>query len=268
MANNFIHLRAHFRQRADRSKIEALRRKQWFVKAQRDDIRRDKIADQAEETLLETVTAIVVAASAARIKSSQARIYQYDEATIKAFQENQIAMDEAKDLLAQIELHIQQMLGCAYVMDDGRRVFLTEDRTQAFDEFGVEVMPDELDFDLVSPDAPTWESYSSGLEAQTTARQGIEALEVERQAILDFQEKVDAAGERISDSDISEAELDDLDAELSEAMPPSIRKHVPGFDTTDNAADLQSEFSKPPQPAAEAKEALSMNAAPVSGVSK
>lgn len=106
------------------------------------------------------------------------------------------------------------------------------------------------------------------MDARAEAIEEIGALEAERQAIVEFQEKVDAAGERLSEGDISEAGLDDLDAELSEAMPPSIRKHIPGFDTADNAADLQSEFRKPSQAAAEAKEALSMNTAPVSDFSR
>lgn len=263
-----FHLRTHFKDGAALSDLEVKRREQWFIKARQENIRRDQIADKAEETLFETVAAIVVAASVAEISAAQAKIYRYDEATIKAFSENQIAMDEAKELLANIELHIQQMLGRAYVMDDGRRVFLTVDRAQAFDEHGVEVLPDELDFDLVPPDAPTWESFSGALDAQATARQEYEALEAERQAILDFQEKADAAGERLADGDISTAELDDLDTELSQAMPPSVRKHISGFETADNAPDLKTNFAKPSLPASEAKEALSANAAPVSDLSR
>ncbi|NOR61567.1 MAG: hypothetical protein GQ535_03610 [Rhodobacteraceae bacterium] len=49
-------------------------------------------------------------------------------------------------------------------------------------------------------------------------------------AVAASQEQVDAARERVADDDISEAELEALDADLLDGMPPSVRSHVAGLE--------------------------------------
>ncbi len=67
--------------------------------------------------------------------------------------------------------------------------------------------------------------------------------EQERRQILEFQEKVDAAPVRVAVGDISKADIDELDAELADAMPQSVAARVPGFDTADNSPAAKAEFS-------------------------
>ena len=111
------------------------------------------------------------------------------------------------------------MLARAHVLGDGRRVFLTEDRTQAFDEFGVTVGRDELDYDLVDRRAPTWEAFSKERELE-------QALQTEREELIAFQDRVEEVREEIEGNEIPADELEALDAELLEMMPSSVKERV------------------------------------------
>lgn len=263
MGNNLVHLAEHFADDNRFGTTEAARRRQWFIKAKRDNARQEELLDKAEDSMLATA-AIVTQATEIQIAEFRAKLDQYDEATIKALNENRIRMDEVKARLAELDIEIQEMLNQAYVMEDGRRVFLTKDGTQAFDEDGNEVSPDELDFNLIGPEKPTWESYSGARDERDALRAEQERLEAERQEILDFQEKVDAARDRLDEGDITKDELDALDSELADAMPPSVRKQTPGFDTAENAPDLKTDFTAPANPAKIAQSIdAELNSAPI-----
>ena len=132
------------------------------------------------------------------------------------------------------------MLDQAYVMDDGRRVFKSEDGSYVIDEHGQRVSPDELDFDLISRDKPTAEQYRAGLDARQSLLQ-------EKKKILEFQEKLDDAREKIEDGDLSKQELDDLDAELNAAMPQSVKRHAAHIAPDDQTPDLASDSPEPEQ---------------------
>ena len=55
----------------------------------------------------------------------------------------------------------------AYVMGDRRRVFLTEDRNQAFYEFGAAVGTDVLNYDLADHTRPSWEEFSANMDIRS-----------------------------------------------------------------------------------------------------
>ncbi len=117
-----------------------------------------------------------------------------------------------------------QGLAPTHVLEDGGRVFGTEDGTQVFDEHGAEVGSNELDPNAIDPTIPTWEAFSEALEKEA-------ALTAQRTEILELQERVDAARECVDRGDISEEELAELDADLLEAMPDAVLQHVPGMGT-------------------------------------
>ncbi len=98
------------------------------------------------------------------------------------------------------------------------------------------MLPDELDFAAIDPQSPTWESYQPIFSER-------ERLLVERRQIFEFQEKVDAARERVDEGDISKADLDELDADLLEVMPSSVKAHVPGSGTIDNTSAAKTQYS-------------------------
>lgn len=228
-----IQLGEHFRT-DDRSRhSDWLRQQRWFIKAKHEQIRRDDIADKQEQSMLSLATDVVMATKI-QIEKFRVKLDAYDEATVKALMENRQALDL-------INAQLEDMLERAYVMEDGRRVFRTEDGTQVFDEFGKEVTHGELDFDQITPDMPTWEAFSEGVER-------LNKLETERGQILEFQEKLDAARESVADGKFTKEELDDLGSELSDATPASVKRHISGFDTADNAPAAKTAFTATANP--------------------
>lgn len=239
-----VQLMNHFGDDSRFANSEAARRRQWFIKARQDKAQREEILDRAEDSMLMTAIAVAVATDI-QIAEFEIRLDAYDEATIKALELNSQQLEEVQKQLLLLDRQIEEMLDQAYVMEDGRRVFLTKDGTKVYDENGVEVSPDELDFNLIGPNRRKWESYTELQEERNSLGDEYERLKQERQKILEFQEKTDAARERVAEGGLTKDELDDLDKELADAVPPSVKKHMPGFDTTDNAPDLKSSFTTP-----------------------
>ena len=93
--------------------------------------------------------------------------------------------------------------------------------------------------DVIHPDAiadgrPTWESYKEKLETR-------DRLEVEREAIHEYQDKLDHARERSEADDFTKEELDELDAELEADMPLAVKRQMPDYDPSQEVK-LKSEF--------------------------
>ncbi len=250
-----IQLAEHFSSEDKSRHSDWLRQQRWFVKARKDHERREEISDQLEEDAL-SLAADVIMATQIQIEEFEARLDAYDEATVIALMENQEKLDDINRRLSEVEIRIQDMLDRAYVMEDGRRVFLTADRTQAFDEQGTEISRDELDFGLVPKSNPTWESISGAFSEQDELLAEYKKTALERQQILEFQEKVDQARERVADGELTKDDLDDLDAELADAVPPSVKAHMPDFSLAKNAPKARDAF------AAHANPTVSANIAP------
>ena len=193
--------------------------------------------EEREEDSATALSAAATLASEIQIREFKVKVDAYDSATVTALMENQ-------ELLDAVNKRLEAMLARAHVLEDGRRVFRTEDGTQVFDEHGLEVTAEEINPDSILPDAPTWEVFSAGLEEQSR-------LQAERTEIIEFQEKVDATRERVDAGQITEAEVEELNADLLESMPDTIKRHVPGleFDTSQNS-QLQTDTTHEFQPKA------------------
>lgn len=225
-----VQLGEHFARKDQGSHADALRQQRWFIKSRQDTARREKAQDRVEDDIV-ALAADVIMATQAQVAAFEANLDTYDEATVTALMENQILLDA-------VNARIEAMLEQAYVMEDGRRVFRTEDGTQVFDEHGLEVSALELDPQMIGSGTPTWEAYSAVLEARA-------GLTAERSEILDYQEQLDAAREQIADGEISEADLEALDADLLDAMPESVRTHVPGMEMSEPAPDARPQLQAP-----------------------
>ena len=242
-----IRLSDHFAHNERNRHSEQLRQKQWFIKARQDREHREMLEERFEDNLAAFATSVIVATEL-EIQQFEAKLDIYDEAIIKALEKNRISMDELMLRRADVDTRIKSMLDRAYVMEDGRRVFLTRDRSQAFDEHGTEVTRDELDFDLVPHTAPAWEDRSAILSEQDKVEQEYDRLKQERTDILEFQNNVDATRDRITEGGISKSELDNLDAELADAVPPSVKAQTADIDTANNIPAMKTEFSATANP--------------------
>ena len=188
------HLRAFQRQQEE----ERLRR----------DRRQDAQGDEAE--LMDFAMVMV---SAGELETFRVELDSYDTATIAALQENERE-------LAAVRERLDGLLLKAHVLPDGRRVFKTEDGRRVFDEFGSELDVTTIDPDLIGDERPRWESYQPYFERS-------QELALERDEILEYQSRLDAARERIDAGEISREEFDELRDELKTAMPDAVRAQVP-----------------------------------------
>ncbi|MHA3914247.1 hypothetical protein [Halovulum sp. GXIMD14793] len=220
-------LRHRFEATDKRHRIEAeQRRGREALRNRQAREKREEMEDRAEEALSAFASAVLLSAPAPpeRIAAFEATLTNYDVAVVKALMRNEELMDL-------VTADIDAMLGRAHVLEDGRRVFRTEDGTQVFDEFGAEVSDSVIAPDLIDPAAPTWEAFSAKLAER-------DALVQERQDILEYQKKLDTARVEIEGGEISLDELEAMEADLMESMPPAVAAHVEGLDPGDVDAEL------------------------------
>ncbi|MEL7281869.1 MAG: hypothetical protein AAGK79_16035 [Pseudomonadota bacterium] len=187
-------------------------RKKWFIAAKDRREKKEVIKDREEEQLADLATAMELATEA-QIDAFEVKLDAYDVATTKALMHNQEALDA-------VNLQIQSLLLRAHQLEDGRRIFKTEDGTQVFDEHGNEVGADIILPEAISNDRPNWESYQAQIEAR-------ESLTEERNSLHEYQDKLDEARDAARSGELTQQELDDLDADLQDTMPPSVAKHLP-----------------------------------------
>jgi hypothetical protein len=212
----------------NRASSELARQHVWFIKAKYDQQKREDVLEQKEQGALSLANEVLLATEI-QLRAFNVKLDEYEVATTAALMENQKQLEFVTE-------QINLMLAQAYVMQDGRRVFKTEDGTQVFDEFGEEVSSDELDFDLIPDDAPSWEIYSQAKSQENR-------LNLEREQLIDYQEKLDDARDLVSEGDISEAELAELEAGLDKMMPLAVRSQLPPIENADKAPEVSQAFT-------------------------
>jgi hypothetical protein len=199
-----------------RQRIETDKRRKRDVTRQRHDReRKDELEDRADADTSALAMAVATSppATAQQIAVFEANLTQYETATVDALMEND------RQMIA-VQAQLDALLNQAFVMDDGRRVFRTEDGTQVFDEFGLEVTADELELQTIPDHHPTWEEFSPVHDQYV-------ALQQERQALFEYQQQLDDARNALVEREITQAELEELQANLIEDMPDAVRARLP-----------------------------------------
>lgn len=196
----------------------------------RHDRREIELADDRRDNneMAELLTAVL--ASAEQIEAFTVKLDRYDTATVDALMQNE------QDL-AVVRERIETMLLEAHTLPDGRRVFKTRDGERVFDEHGTEMKAEEIDPNVIADTKTRWEVYRDTRNAE-------KALVDERHQLLEFQQKIDDARERLEDPELTEKELKALEAELGEAAPDRVRKTLqrdqPKADKADPVNDTPS----------------------------
>lgn len=185
---------------------------QYFTTRRSEQEKRRKAEARADDDLSAFMDAMDMA-SVAQLERFETKLTQHETATIATLLANQEAIDRVRE-------RMDETLCRAHVIEDGRRVFRTRDGEQVFDEYGQEVGPDIIDPLAISPHHPTWEAYRPDFLE-------LRRLNAERAQLIEYQERLDEAREEIADGEISEAELQELDAELSDLMPPAVQAQLP-----------------------------------------
>lgn len=171
--------------------------------------RKEDIADDAD-AVLDFALAVISTSEASTLRYE---LETYGTGAVAALQVNEEELSLSRDRL-------NTMLARAYVLPDGRRVFKTEDGTQVFDENGVELDQDTIAPDMIADSYQRWEPYWA-------EKTHFMALERQRTEILEYQEKLDAAQERLDSGTMTRKEFDELREELRTEMPEAVRAQIP-----------------------------------------
>ncbi len=180
----------------------------------------ERIRDQQEkekaeqESFDDAVDFVAIATiTQMQVERMQDRLSVHDAAVIRALMDNREALDA-------VQAAIGEKLEQAYLLEDGRRVFKTRDGTRVFDEHGLELKPEDLDPESIEDFRPRWEDYQTDLEARL-------ALEQERDELLDYQQRLDAAQARLEEGEVDPVAFADMEALLVEDVPDAVRRQLP-----------------------------------------
>lgn len=209
----------------------------------RQDERIEKRAEQTKEENAQPgdiLTAIIASgdpAYAERIQRLSLRADLHQSAVVEALLENREALDA-------IELHLEILLGNAYVLPEGRRVFKSEDGERVFDEHGSRVSADEIDPDMIDDRHPSWETFQETLEAKRE-------LSEQRTELVAYQNRLDQAQSLIDQGGLSEDDFAELDNLMTNDVPDAVRSRLPSSDpayragpdaSSDGASFLNDQF--------------------------
>lgn len=211
----------------DFARSAAWRREQDRFARAVEERRKDKLEENRIDEELIEFAASAILATTEDIDALRVKLDRYDADTVEALIENQQALDASRD-------RIEAMLGKAYVLPDGRRIFKKEDGLRVFDERGMEIKAEEVDPDLIEDWRPKYEEFFAEKDAE-------KRLAEERGDLLEFQKKLDDARERLDDNDLTKGDLADIEADLEQTMPLAVRRKLPGFQEQ-SEIDLTSDF--------------------------
>ena len=209
---------------------EAHRRVLWQLREQQDRQRRQREEqfDQSESDLIDLATAIIT--------SEQAELFQselniYHEATYEALRENE-------ERLEGIETRIEHMLSRAHVLEDGRRVFKTEDGTRVFDEFGKELDEQTIAPTDIDDNRPRWERFSGAMEER-------ERLLQQREELLDFQSDLDGAQDLLDSGKMTQEQFEERRQYLRDHAPDAVKVHAKGIAFENNDKPTATNSAEP-----------------------
>lgn len=140
------------------------------------------------------------------------RVGLHQNLVIEALQEKQEELDASQDRL-------DDMLGDAYELEGGHRVFKTEDGLSVFDEYGFELSADTIDPDEIENWRPKAETYFEEVERRNRIVQ-------EQAELLDYQEKLDAAQNKLDQGTLSRDDYNELN-DLLNTAPTAVRNRLP-----------------------------------------
>jgi len=208
---------------------EALRheREKWFIASKHQQEQKEVKQEQAEDEFLDLVASVILA-DPIEVEAFRADLDTYDALTIEAIMEN-------REILEALYLERDIALENAYLLDDGMHVFKSEDGVRVFDKEGNQISPEIVEPDQI-PDHHTTHEAWQGI------RNKIHKHEIVDQKLLDYQEKLDTARERLDDGELTQEEFDELKDGIEEDMPIEVHRKLPDYDPSQET-DLKSDFT-------------------------
>jgi len=216
-----------FEIRALRSEALRHEREKWFIASKHKQEQKELKQDQEDEELFDLAVSVVLA-DPIEVAEFRVELETYSGLTIEAIQENQ-------KILEQLYLERDEMLKKAYQLDDGTRVFKSEDGIRVFDENGDLVSEDIVHPDEIGDHFPKAEPYLDKIKL-------IDKHEAIKKNLYGYQEKLDDAQERLDNGDLTQEEFEAIREEIQTDMPIEVRRKLPDYDQSQET-DLKSDFT-------------------------
>jgi len=207
---------------------EALRheREKWFIASKHQQEQKEIKQEQAEEEFLDLVASVILA-DPIEVEAFKADLDTYDALTIEAIMEN-------REILERLYLERDAALENSYQLDDGMHIFKSEDGIRVFDKEGNQLTPDIVEPNQIPDHHTTHEAWQD-------IRNKIHKHEIIDQKLLDYQEKLDTARERLDDDELTQEEFDELKDGIEKDMPIEVRSKLSDYDPSQET-DLKSDF--------------------------
>jgi len=208
---------------------EALRheREKWFIASKHKQEQKDLRQDQEDDELFDLAVSVVLA-DALEVEAFKVDLDTYDALTIEAIMEN-------REILEQLYRNRDAMLNTAYQLEDGTRVFKSEDGQRVYDEQGSLLSPDIVHPDEIPDNFEKAEPYLEILD-------GIKKHEAIDQNLIDYQEKLDDTREQLDNGDLTQEEFEAIREEIQNDMPIEVRRKLPDYDPAQET-NLKSDFT-------------------------
>lgn len=244
-----IELGSHFRD-TERFRLREWHRRQHLLEQSRRDAqtRREEAAEELESDLLAAAGTILatpqeIESFTIKLDEFETRLDTYNKASVAALMQKQAELEDIEERLEQIREKKADMQKNAFVMDDGTRIFLGPDGSYAIDVEGNDVPLEKVPVEAVPKRAWIADKYSDILQFEQDLSDAKETVEGEISAIHRFDKRRNQSVERaeeirseINKGDLTKEridelgdELDQMDKDLLQAMPPSVRAQVPGL---------------------------------------
>jgi|GEM_PF-6405574 len=208
---------AHLEEVAEEELLEGLRRQDKRI-----DAKKKKDDKELVDPVDLMTAAIIVGATDLEIREITARTGLHQNISIEALQENREQLDAAEE-------ELEDILDQAFVLEDGRRVFLSEDGLRVIDELGQDVDADIIDPSRIDPTKPRYDKF---LESKLA----FAALMEEQDQLLTYQNELDKFAVAIERGNLSRDDVAEMNAYMTENAPAAIRAKLPESDPAHEAA--------------------------------
>ena len=172
----------------------------------------------------------MVVANEYEVTAFKQELDTYDLATMHA-------LLEKSKILEQLYRQRDRLLDNAYRLDDGTRVFKSEDGVTVINEAG-----EEIPADVVTPEEIG--DHHTKAEEYLSVNEKIDEHQAVDQRLRDYQEQLDAARELVNSGEMTKEELEDYRRQLQADMPLEVRQQLPD-NLKPKAVSLKNEFDIP-----------------------
>lgn len=251
----------HFGKSSRERLLEWQRHQQQLDHARQHEKRKTQETEESAEADL--VAAVMTVASSEQVESFSIHLDQFDEkldqyheASLEALMEAHAELEDVKNQLKNVRHELDIMRMQAFELEDGTRIFVSEDEQRAIDMDGNEIDIDRAPLDAVPPAAKIADRYVEQFnrekllaEQETKLEKRIDNIHAFDEKRAEFSERSEDMHEQIEGGDISEQELNALeeeleamDSELNDLMPPSMRATINGVTSEAKIPKVKTDF--------------------------